>query len=133
MTENQILEALRIELARRRVTQRELERRFGWGHSYLSSVLAGRTDLKVKTLLHVLGALEVSPSEFLRRIEEQIGEAPERKASGATADPPAQEERLVREEQLQSLFELLQQAGKVAESLRDKDETISSAEGRGIG
>ena len=122
MTVEQVLEEIRSLLARRRVTQRDLERQFGWGHSYLSSVLAGRTELKVSTLFKILDALDVAPSEFLANIEGVV--SPRR-----SAEP----ERLVEAQQLESLFELLQQAGKVAEGLSSKGDALPLATGRGRG
>lgn len=107
MKVNDVLEALRLEFARQRVTQRELEREFGWGHSYLSSVLSGRTDLKVKTLFKVLDALEIHPAEFLARADSEGGRAP-------AYHETQEEERLLDEEDLEHLFELLRQAGRVA-------------------
>lgn len=122
MTVEQVLEEIRSLLARRRVTQRDLERQFGWGHSYLSSVLAGRTELKVSTLFKVLDALDVSPSVFLAGIEGV--DAPRRSAES---------DRLVQAEQLDSLFDLLQQAGRVAEGLSRKGDALPLATGRGRG
>jgi len=119
---DQVIEAVRVEMTRRRVTQRDLERQFGWGHSYLSSVLAGRTELKVKTLFKILEAMDISPAQFLARIE-----------GVDLAQARSEPQRLVRAEQLEDLFELLQKAGKVAETLSQKNEPLKVAQGRGGG
>jgi transcriptional regulator with XRE-family HTH domain len=116
---NDVLEALRLEFARQRVTQRELERQFGWGHSYLSSVLSGRTDLKVKTLFKVLDALKIHPADFLAKADSE--------SESASYVEEDEEERLLEKEELERLFELLQRAGRVAGRLsppKDRDRPL---------
>jgi len=66
-----VLDRIRYELGRRRVTQRSLERRFGWTQGYLSAVLGRYLDLKLKVLFQVLEGLELSPAEFFAEIEER--------------------------------------------------------------
>lgn len=66
-----VLDGIRYELSRRRVTQRSLERRFGWKHGYLSAVLGRRLDFKLKVLFQLLEGFELSPAEFFATIEER--------------------------------------------------------------
>lgn len=106
-----------MEFARQRVTQRELERQFGWGHSYLSSVLSGRTDLKVKTLFQVLEALEMHPADFLAKVESD--DEPD-----GTYEESA-EQRELEAEELDRLFELLRHAGRMAGRLSGPKERPS--------
>jgi transcriptional regulator with XRE-family HTH domain len=116
---NDVLEALRLEFARQRMTQRELERQFGWGHSYLSSVLSGRTDLKVKTLFKVLDALKIHPADFLAKADSE--------SESSSYVEEDEEERLLEKEELERLFELLQRAGRVAGRLsppKDRDRPL---------
>ena len=104
---------IRFELLRRRISQRELERRFDWGHGYLSNVLAGRLDLKLKTLFQVLRAFEMEPEDFfhlVKKAEMVHGDAPLPKES----DP------LVKPEKMERLFDLMVEAGKVAQELRER-------------
>jgi len=110
----QVCEVIRYELIRRKISQRELERRYDWGHGYLSNVLSGRLDLKVKTLFQVLEAFELSPSEFFEMVQraEEIHSEPRSPRSG----------RLVREGQMEKLFDLMVEAGMVAQELREQKE-----------
>ena len=66
-----VLDWIRYELTRRRITQRSLERRFGWAQGYLSAVLNRHLDLKLKVLFQVLEGFELSPAEFFATIEER--------------------------------------------------------------
>lgn len=66
-----VLDRIRYELSRRRVSQRSLERRFGWTRGYLSAVLWRRLDLKLKVLFQLLEGFELSPAEFFAEIEER--------------------------------------------------------------
>lgn len=104
---------IRFELLRRKISQRELERRYDWGHGYLSNVLAGRLDLKLKTLFQVLRAFEMEPEAFfhlVKKAELIHGDAPVPK----DADP------LVEPDKMERLFDLMVEAGKVAQELRDR-------------
>jgi transcriptional regulator with XRE-family HTH domain len=71
MDEQSVLDGIRYELSRRRVTQRSLERRFGWTRGYLSAVLGRHLDLKLKVLFQLLEGFELSPAEFFAGIEER--------------------------------------------------------------
>lgn len=66
-----VLDRIRYELNRRRVSQRSLERRFGWTYGYLSAVLGRRLDLKLKVLFQLLEGFELSPAEFFAELEER--------------------------------------------------------------
>jgi|GEM_PF-5100993 len=129
------LESIRIEMIRRKISQRSLERRFDWGHGYLSNILSGRLDLKVKILYQILEAFEMSPSEFFRslEVEHELEEAKRATLAGEAvgavpetpARPEADGERLVEPARLESLFELLMQAGDVARKLHEQRGTAS--------
>lgn len=132
-----VLDTIRYELTRRKISQRSLEREYGWGHGYLSNVLSGRLDLKLKTLFQVLEAFELATSEFFAEIEEREQweesrkKRKEREAEGG--------ERLVPPGEMDHLFELLARAGDVAKDLRrreveDEEPTPQpKVEGRGHG
>ena len=123
-----LLEAIRMELIRQKISQRELERRYGWGHGYLSQILAGRVDLKVKTLLQVVQAFEIEPHEFLRRVavQEAVEEAVEAEVGTRQTHEAG---RLVRPEQMDRLVELLLEVGEAAREIHGrKDKEAEEAE-----
>lgn len=131
-----VLDTIRYELTRRKISQRSLEREFGWGHGYLSNVLSGRLDLKLKTLFQVLEAFELSTSEFFAEIEERAQWEESRKKRKERGE--AGEERLVPENEMDRLFELLARAGEVAKDLRQREQVDGppprpKLEGRGHG
>lgn len=130
-----VLDTIRYELTRRKISQRSLEREYGWGHGYLSNVLSGRLDLKLKTLFQVLAAFELTPSEFFAEIEEREQWEESRKKRKARGEV---DERLVPENEMDRLFELLARAGEVAKDLRQREPEDGppprpKAEGRGHG
>jgi len=131
-----VLDTIRYELTRRKVSQRSLERKYGWGHGYLSNVLSGRLDLKLKTLFQVLEAFELSTAEFFAEIEEREQWEESRKKRKEKGE--AGEERLVPENEMDRLFELLARAGEVAKDLRQREQLEEppprpKLEGRGHG
>lgn len=61
------------DLLRRKVpgcglSQKEVERRLGWGEGYLSQVLTGKVDLKFHHFFAVLEVLRVSPRDFFAEL-----------------------------------------------------------------
>ena len=104
----QILDSLRAEMARRHMTQRQMERELGYGTGYLSQVLSTRLDLKMKVFLAILRVLEISPTDFFAEIEaDQI------------VGPRTEGQRLVSPDTLQRVADLLEEAGRQARSLTE--------------
>ena len=63
-----IFDALRDCLADRRIGQKEAEEMAGMSERYLSRLLRGRVDMKVKHLLGVLLAIGEEPGDFFARL-----------------------------------------------------------------
>jgi transcriptional regulator with XRE-family HTH domain len=131
-----VLDTIRYQLTRRKISQRSLEREYGWGHGYLSNVLSGRLDLKLKTLFQVLTAFDLKPSEFFAEIEER--EEWEESRRKRKAQGTGEGERLVPPTEMDHLFELLARAGDVAKDLRRREQDEQppprpQLEGRGHG
>jgi len=59
-----VAEALREAIRRRKVLQRQIERVLGQGKGYLSQLLGGNVDLKLKHVFAVLEVLGLAADEF---------------------------------------------------------------------
>ena len=59
-----LAEALRETIHKRKSSQRKVERALRQGKGYLSQLLNGKADLKLKQVFAVLGVLGVPPEEF---------------------------------------------------------------------
>ncbi len=56
-------------------SQRQVERRAGFSRGYLSQLLAGNVDLKVRHILSVLDALGIAPGQFFASLYPRTGRA----------------------------------------------------------
>lgn len=63
--------------------QNAVERRLGWGEGYLSQLLRGNQDLKVKHVYAILRAIGVPPAEFFSQLAALETYAPTRSDEGA--------------------------------------------------
>src|SRR5436853_4828335 len=61
-----VAEALREAIRRTKTSQRQVERALGQGKGYLSQLLGGNLDLKLKHVFAVLGVLGVEPDSFFQ-------------------------------------------------------------------
>lgn len=68
-----IAEELRRQIAAAGLSQRALAAKLGWGRGYVSQLLTGAVDLKVKHVLEILELLQVPPGEFFARLAEELG------------------------------------------------------------
>jgi transcriptional regulator with XRE-family HTH domain len=59
-----LAEALRETIHKRKTSQRQVERALHQGKGYLSQLLNGKADLKLKQVFAVLGVLGVPPEDF---------------------------------------------------------------------
>jgi len=59
-----LAEALREAIHKRKSSQRKVERALHQGKGYLSMLLNGKADLKLKQVIAVLGVIGVPPEEF---------------------------------------------------------------------
>jgi transcriptional regulator with XRE-family HTH domain len=59
-----VSEALREAIRRRKTSQRQIERVLGQGKGYLSQLLGGNVDLKLKHVFAVLEVLGLAADEF---------------------------------------------------------------------
>jgi transcriptional regulator with XRE-family HTH domain len=59
-----VAEALREAIRRKKISQRQVERVLGQGKGYLSQLLGGTVDLKLKHLFAVLAVIGVEPDAF---------------------------------------------------------------------
>src|SRR5437660_519096 len=59
-----VAEALREAIRRRKVSQRQIERVLGQGKGYLSQLLGGNVDFKLKHVFAVLEVLGLAADEF---------------------------------------------------------------------
>ena len=57
-------ELLRLRIVASGLTQRAVERKLGWSTGYVSQLLRGNQDLKLKQVYAILGAIGVSPDEL---------------------------------------------------------------------
>ena len=57
-------EMLATQIRRQRVTRRSIEQRMGWSHGYLTRLMGGVIELKLRHLFDILKMIEVSPAEF---------------------------------------------------------------------
>lgn len=119
-----ILDALRAEMARRHLTQRQVERQLGYGTGYLSQVLGGRLDLKMKVFLDLLEVLRISPVDFFAELD-----------ADEVAGSRTESESLVSPDTLQKVAELLEEAGRQARALTRGAKAPGSRreEGGGVG
>lgn len=62
---DQVVERIRVEMARRRVTQTELARLLGHPQAYVSWRLTGKTMLKLVDVEEIAHALGISPDLLL--------------------------------------------------------------------
>lgn len=64
-------DALREAIRRRKISQREVERTLGQSKGYLSLLLHGNVDLKVKHVFAVLKVIGMEPEEFFGILYDQ--------------------------------------------------------------
>lgn len=62
--EQRLAELLRLKILGSGHTQREVERRLHWGKGYISQLLRGSFDLKVKHVYAILEVIGLSPEAF---------------------------------------------------------------------
>jgi transcriptional regulator with XRE-family HTH domain len=60
-----VVEAIRLELARQRLSQAELARLLGHNQTYVSWRLTGRTELKLSEVQEIADVLEVPVEQLL--------------------------------------------------------------------
>jgi transcriptional regulator with XRE-family HTH domain len=63
---DRILTLLKRAIRSSGLSQKEVDRRIGVQPGYLSQVMIGRLDLKLKHLLRVLEAIEIDPTAFFK-------------------------------------------------------------------
>lgn len=63
-------DALREAIRRKKISQREVERNLGQSKGYLSLLLHGNVDLKVKHVFAVLKVIGMEPEEFFQDLYE---------------------------------------------------------------
>jgi transcriptional regulator with XRE-family HTH domain len=63
-----LAEALRETIRRAKTSQRQIERTLGQGKGYLSQLLGGNVDLKVKHVFAILAVIGVEPEELFLEI-----------------------------------------------------------------
>lgn len=61
-------EALREAIRQAKISQRQVERTLGQGKGYLSQLLGGTVDLKLKHLFAVLAVLRIEPADFFLKL-----------------------------------------------------------------
>lgn len=59
---------LRLKIRSAGHFQNAVERRLGWGEGYVSQLLRGNQDLKVKHVYAILRVIGVSPAEFFAQL-----------------------------------------------------------------
>lgn len=62
--EQRLAELLRLKILASGHSQRAVERRLAWGKGYISQLLRGNFDLKVKHVYAILGVIGLSPESF---------------------------------------------------------------------
>jgi transcriptional regulator with XRE-family HTH domain len=77
--------------------QNAVERRLGWGEGYLSQLLRGNQDLKVKHVYAILRVIGVPPSEFFSQLAALEAYSPSQ-PGGEAAGPRRSTERDAGEE-----------------------------------
>jgi transcriptional regulator with XRE-family HTH domain len=68
---SRVAEALREAIRRGKTSQRQVERALGQGKGYLSQLLGGNVDLKLKHVFAILAVLGVEPEEFFLELYER--------------------------------------------------------------
>jgi transcriptional regulator with XRE-family HTH domain len=66
-----VADALREAIRRRKISQREVERTLGQSKGYLSLLLNGNVDLKLKHVFAVLQVIGMEPTELFLSIYDQ--------------------------------------------------------------
>jgi len=57
-------EMLATQIRRQRITRRSIEQRMGWSHGYLTRLMGGVIELKLRHVFDILAMIEVTPAEF---------------------------------------------------------------------
>jgi transcriptional regulator with XRE-family HTH domain len=68
---SRVAEALREAIRKAKRSQRQVEQALGQGKGYLSQLLGGNVDLKLKHVFAILGVLEIEPDEFFVSLYEK--------------------------------------------------------------
>jgi transcriptional regulator with XRE-family HTH domain len=59
---------LRRTIAASGLSQRQLERRLGWGEGYLSQLLTGKVDLKLRHFFEIAATLDLDSGDLLAEL-----------------------------------------------------------------
>lgn len=125
-----LMEVLALKIRRQRVTRRSIEQRMGWSHGYMTRLMSGVIELKLRHIFDILTMIGVSPAEFFAEVY-SIGEGeggPGGEKVGATREGGSQAEggelRIVvlTEEQLERRIE------SVVQRLSGKRQGVPAAE-----
>lgn len=65
---HRVLEALQQQVSNSHLTQRSIERLYGYTRGYLSQVLNGHVTLTVRHVFGILIALKISPATFFDQV-----------------------------------------------------------------
>jgi transcriptional regulator with XRE-family HTH domain len=98
---DQVAEEIRVQLARKRMSQAELARRLAVSGPWLSYRLTGKQPIDLNDLDAIATALGVTPRELLvpvktRSTEQYVSHRPERQVSRARKGTPARSDDATR-------------------------------------
>ena len=63
---------IKVELAERDMTQKDLAEAIGIGRPAMNHYLKGHTSMQMQTFLKVAEALGITPNELMRRVEARV-------------------------------------------------------------
>lgn len=72
---SRVAEALRDAIRKARTSQRAVELALGQSKGYLSQLLGGNLDLKLKHVFEILGVIGAEPADFFVKLYEDGGSA----------------------------------------------------------
>ena len=109
------LATLRTAIRARGFTQLRVQKRLGWGRSFISQILSRQKGLRLETLLLILRAIDVSPEEFYGELYHWPPLEDDASENRPRFDPPEEVDRVLE---------------RLAEKIREKGLTQSAIQSR---
>jgi transcriptional regulator with XRE-family HTH domain len=123
-------EMLATQIRRQRITRRSIEQRMGWSHGYLTRLMGGVIELKLRHVFDILAMIDVSPAEFFAE-SYPLPPGRTRPERAATGSGEATEVRLVvltdeqLEQQIADLVRRLTQPQPAADDAEPEPESVA--------
>jgi transcriptional regulator with XRE-family HTH domain len=106
------------------LTQRDVERRLGWGEGYVSQILRGRVGFKFQHCFAILAALGIEPREFFA----QLAAPPD---GGGEGQAPAEGEAKAEGQAQGGESDKARQAAELRQEVKRWVEEILARQGQG--